>query len=410
MATIAAAAPARPGVAALRPAHPRPSSSRSSLVARGRLPVLRGRSTNAIDNLQRASIASGFGFLGNTAGFDISQSLIPFSAAASTYGEAFVVGLLNTLLVAAIGIVLATILGFIIGIARLSKNWIVAQGCDGLCRDHPQRAAAAAAPVLVQRRAQAAAEAARVDRSRRRLLPQQPRPVHAAPDARRPGLAHRLGLRARRRRAASSSACWAKREQEATGRQYPVVLDGARPHRRPAGARSGSCWRSSAAARSPSTFRSSSASTSRGGMQILPEFVALLVGLVIYTAAFIAEIVRAGILAVSQGPDRSGPFARPAARADAAPRRHPAGDARHHPAADQPVPQPHQELLARRRHRLPGSGADLHGHRRSTRPATPSRCVAITMAVYLTISLRHLALHELRTIAAWRWWSGRSAR
>ena len=81
--------------------------------------------TNAIDNLQRARIASGFGFLDNTAGFDVSQSLIPFSAAASTYGEAFVVGLLNTLIVAAIGVVFATILGFIIGIARLSKNWII---------------------------------------------------------------------------------------------------------------------------------------------------------------------------------------------------------------------------------------------------------------------------------------------
>ena len=83
--------------------------------------------TNAIENLQRAKIASGFGFLNNTAGFDISQTLIPFSAAGSTYGDAFIVGLLNTLLVSAIGIVLATFLGFAVGIARLSKNWIVAK-------------------------------------------------------------------------------------------------------------------------------------------------------------------------------------------------------------------------------------------------------------------------------------------
>src|SRR5207302_1705548 len=77
--------------------------------------------TNAIENLQRAKIASGFGFWNSTAGFDISQSLIDYSST-STYGRAFWVGLFNTLLVAGLGIVLATILGFLIGIARLSKN------------------------------------------------------------------------------------------------------------------------------------------------------------------------------------------------------------------------------------------------------------------------------------------------
>src|SRR5215467_12159502 len=66
---------------------------------------------NAAENLQRAKIASGFGFWENTAGFDISQSLIDYSNT-STYGRAFWVGLLNTLLVAALGIVFATILGF----------------------------------------------------------------------------------------------------------------------------------------------------------------------------------------------------------------------------------------------------------------------------------------------------------
>src|SRR6478735_10430120 len=83
--------------------------------------------TNAIENLQRANIASGFGFLNNTAGFDISQTLIQFSAAGGTYGDASIVGLLNTLLVSVIGIFFTTILGFTIGIARLSKNWMVAK-------------------------------------------------------------------------------------------------------------------------------------------------------------------------------------------------------------------------------------------------------------------------------------------
>jgi general L-amino acid transport system permease protein len=82
--------------------------------------------SNAAENLQKARIASGFDFWYNTAGFDISQSLIEYSTV-STYGRAFWVGLLNTLLVAVIGIVLATILGFIVGIMRLSKNFVVSK-------------------------------------------------------------------------------------------------------------------------------------------------------------------------------------------------------------------------------------------------------------------------------------------
>src|ERR1043165_7849382 len=82
---------------------------------------------NAADNLARAKIASGFGFWNQPAGFDISQTLIEYSAQAGTYGRAFWVGLLNTLLVAAIGIVLATIVGFLVGIARLSKNFLLAK-------------------------------------------------------------------------------------------------------------------------------------------------------------------------------------------------------------------------------------------------------------------------------------------
>ena len=83
--------------------------------------------TNAVANLRAARIASGFGFLSTTSGFDVNQTFIRYSAATSTYGDAFLVGLLNTLVVAAIGIFFATILGFVVGIARLSKNWVVAK-------------------------------------------------------------------------------------------------------------------------------------------------------------------------------------------------------------------------------------------------------------------------------------------
>ena len=86
-----------------------------------------GAVVNVTQNLARAHIASGFGFWNNTAGFDISQTLISYSASTSTFGRAFWVGLLNTLLVAAIGIVLATVLGFVVGMGRLSRNWLVAR-------------------------------------------------------------------------------------------------------------------------------------------------------------------------------------------------------------------------------------------------------------------------------------------
>src|SRR3984957_7975224 len=86
---------------------------------------------NAAQNLAQAHIVSGFGFWNNTAGFDISQTLIGYSASTSTFGRAFWVGLLNTLLVAGIGIVFATILGFVIGIGRLSRNWLVARLAGG---------------------------------------------------------------------------------------------------------------------------------------------------------------------------------------------------------------------------------------------------------------------------------------
>src|SRR5262245_15276222 len=81
---------------------------------------------NARDNLRAAKIATGFGFLDNTAGFSINQTLIPYTESDS-YGRVFVVGLLNTLLVAGIGIVLATVLGFVVGLSRLSRNWLLAR-------------------------------------------------------------------------------------------------------------------------------------------------------------------------------------------------------------------------------------------------------------------------------------------
>ncbi len=255
--------------------------------------------TNAVENLRRAKIASGFGFLDNTAGFDISQALIPFSAAGSTYGEAFIVGLLNTLVVAAIGVVFATILGFTVGIARLSTNWMVAKVAMvyvEIVRNIPLLLQLlfwynAVLGPLPQPRNSLEFGAGFFLNSRGLFMP---RPLYASDfwvvlTALALGIVGSIVYRRR-----------AKRLQEATGRQSPVGLV-------TLGAVIGlplAVWAVLAlAGATPISFDMPEKGTFnlRGGMQILPEFVALLLGLVIYTAGFIAEVVRAGILAVSKG-------------------------------------------------------------------------------------------------------------
>ena len=85
---------------------------------------------NARVNLQAQRITTGFGFLDNTAGFDVSQNLIPYSGS-DTYTRVFLVGLLNTLLVSVIGIFFATLIGFIVALGRLSPNWLLARISGG---------------------------------------------------------------------------------------------------------------------------------------------------------------------------------------------------------------------------------------------------------------------------------------
>src|SRR3954470_6657417 len=85
---------------------------------------------NARANLQAQRITAGFGFLENTAGFDVSQNLIPYSGSDS-YTRVFLVGLLNTLLVSVIGIFFATLIGFFVGLGRLSSNWLLSKIAAG---------------------------------------------------------------------------------------------------------------------------------------------------------------------------------------------------------------------------------------------------------------------------------------
>jgi general L-amino acid transport system permease protein len=254
-----------------------------------------GAARNAIDNLARAQIASGFGFWNQTAGFDISQTLIEYSSRGSTYGRAFWVGLLNTLLVAGLGIVFATIIGFIVGISRLSTNWLLAKAAGGYVEIIRNL------PLLLQ------------------LLFWYNAVLKALPDIREsivipggvilnnrgfflplPILKGGLGFVELSLLtgvvAAIAFYVWARKRQERTGQRAPVLvvtlllviglpLVVFAVVGRPIGLEFPQAGRFNIA----------------GGIEVLPEFVALLFGLSIYTAAFIAEVVRAGILAVSRG-------------------------------------------------------------------------------------------------------------
>jgi general L-amino acid transport system permease protein len=254
-----------------------------------------GAAQNAIINLQRARIASGFGFWEQTAGFDISQTLIAYSSQASTYGRAFWVGLLNTLLVAGLGIIFATILGFIIGISRLSKNWLLSKVAGAYVEIIRNT------PLLLQ------------------LLFWYNAVLKALPDIRdsysfiggsflnnrglffaspifKPGAGY-IGIALLIGAIGSLVyARWARKRQMATGQRAPVF-------RASLGLIIGLPLLVAALTGFPVEFEypEKGRFNIRGGVEVLPEFAALLVGLVIYTAAFIAEVVRAGILAVSKG-------------------------------------------------------------------------------------------------------------
>jgi general L-amino acid transport system permease protein len=246
----------------------------------------------AAQNLARAKVASGFDFWGITAGFDISQTLIDYSSNTSTYGRAFWVGLLNTLLVAAIGVVLATAVGFGIGIARLSTNWLVAHLAAGyvqLVRNVPLLLQLlfwynAVLKALPDFRDSIRLPGGGYLNNRGLFLPSPELGgngyimlvVLAV------GLAGAVALAVLARR-------WRLDGKLAAGVGLAWVL--------------GLAVLAYMASGASLTFvyPEMSRFNLRGGMEVLPELVALVIGLVIYTGAFIAESVRAGILAVPKG-------------------------------------------------------------------------------------------------------------
>lgn len=249
---------------------------------------------NTIENLRRSHISTGFAFLRGRAGFDISDRLIEYSSD-SSYGRALVVGLLNTVAVAVSGIVTATIVGFLVGIGRLSRNWLIRKLATvyvEVFRNIP--------PLLV-------------------ILFWYQGVLAVLPNV-RDSLSLPFGSYLNNRGfyfprlmwgpgswlvlaglVAAVALSWyvarrARARQMATGQPFPVF------------------WTSVALivglpllaflfAGMPASldFPQKGTFNLTGGMNVKPEFLSLYLALSFYTAAFIAEIVRAGIVGVPKG-------------------------------------------------------------------------------------------------------------
>jgi general L-amino acid transport system permease protein len=250
--------------------------------------------TNTMDNLRRQNIASGFGFWNTTAGFDISQTLIEYTNT-SSYGRAFWVGFWNTVLVAAIGIVLATVVGFTMGVARLSRNWLIARLATVYIETIRN------IPLLLQLFVWYFAVLKWLPPPRQSLeLPGGAflnlRGLYVPAPLPKPGFSAVLMAFAVGVIAAVAVAMWARRRQQLTGAQFPTALTAL----------------GLVVALPAATFTLAGAPLEfdypqlrgfnfQGGIAIQPELIALVLGLVIYTGAFIAEIVRAGIQGVPKG-------------------------------------------------------------------------------------------------------------
>lgn len=248
----------------------------------------------AHENLSRQHIATGFGFLQNTAGFGIVQSLIPYSEEAS-YGRAFLVGLCNTLLVAALGTVLAVALGFVVGIARLSSNWLVAKLAAAYVETLRN------IPLLLQLFFWYFAILQPLPGPRESLT-LLPGVFLSNRGIVMPGIGltgTSLAFFATLVVAVLAALYIARRARArllATGQRFPaVIVNTVIIIGLPA-----LVWLVGGA---PFTLQHAEMGKFdfTGGWRLLPEFLALLLGLTLYTAAFIAEIVRAGIQSVGHG-------------------------------------------------------------------------------------------------------------
>ena len=254
---------------------------------------------NARTNLETQHITSGFGFLRNTAGFDVSQNLIPYTGSDS-YTRVFLVGLLNTLLVSVIGIFLATVIGFVVALGRLSPNWLVSRVAgayvEGI-RNLPllfqilfwYLAVLGALPAPRQ----SISLFGSIFLNNRGLI--IPRPI-AEPGLDAFVVAVAIGIVA-----SLALHFYARRQLFQKGQSittWPYIL----------GMLIGLPFLSCLVFGGPFTLEVPALKgfNFAGGSRVIPEFVALLVALSTYTAAFIAEIVRAGIMSVHKGQMEAG--------------------------------------------------------------------------------------------------------
>ena len=249
---------------------------------------------NTAENLKRSNIASGFDFLNGRAGFDLAQTPVAFTSD-STYFDALVVGLLNTVIVSVLGIITAVALGFMIGVGRLSRNWLVRKLSTvyvEIFRNIPPLLVIffwyfGVLSVLPDPKKSIALPFGSFLNNRGFVLPRAiwGEGAWLIGAGLLTGIVFTLLMRK-----------WANDRQMATGQRFPVL------------------WTSLAMIFGfpllayiltgfPLEFEFPKASTFNlsGGFQIRPEFLSLYLALSIYTASFIAEIVRAGIQGVSKG-------------------------------------------------------------------------------------------------------------
>ena len=250
--------------------------------------------SNTLTNLEKQNIASGFGFLDKEAAFEIGESLIPYSAADS-YARALVVGMLNTLKVSVIGIVLCLGLGVFVGVSRLSSNWLVQKLATTYIEVMQN------IPVLLQLFFWYALFYESFPSVRQALHPLPGvflcnRGVALAIPASHPAHTYMLLALGAAVICAFFLKFWAQRRKESSGKDFPVFWTSL-------GLMAGLPLLVWAGFGAPHTMDVPALKgfNFKGGMMLSPEFIALLLGLVIYTSAFVAEIVRAGIQAIDRG-------------------------------------------------------------------------------------------------------------
>jgi general L-amino acid transport system permease protein len=250
--------------------------------------------SNTIANLQRANISSGFAFLNSRAGFDIGQTLIDYSSD-STFGRALIVGLLNTLMVAVVGIFTATIIGFLVGVGRLSRNWLVRQICTvyvEIFRNIPPLLVIffwyfGVLSILPQPKESYELPLNTYLNNRGFFFPKAIWGEGGWLIAVAVVVAVIMALVVRH---------WAHKRRMETGQPFPVLYTSL-------GLIFGLPLLAFIITGFPLTFEYPELGTFnlRGGTQVPPEFLALYLALSFYTAAFIGEIVRAGIMGVAKG-------------------------------------------------------------------------------------------------------------